>query len=126
MRQRIDGTPCTPMLALDFRHSRARDFDDVIARARSVFGHSFERLDVEGRTRYRCALWAGRGTLAGRASAVSHDLQWLHRRLSRLRGTRLWLNGWCFDDTATMGPAIQVHLVRAWLGWAARQTHTAT
>lgn len=125
VRCRLDGSLCNHMIALDFRHSRARDFAGLLTRARAMSGPAFERLMVEGRTHYRFSLQAGRGTLAGRAAAAAHDLQWLHRRLSRLRGTRLWLNGWCFSSEGTVRPAVQTHLVAAWLGWAARQTNTS-
>jgi len=126
VRCRLDGSPCNHMIALDFRHSRARDFPSLLTRARATSGPALERLLVEGRTHYRFSLRAGRGTLAGRVAAAAHDLQWLHRRLSRLRGTRLWLNGWCFTSEGPVRPAVQTHLVAAWLGWAARQTHTST
>jgi hypothetical protein len=125
VRCRRDGSPCNHMVALDFRHSRARDFSGLLARARMMCGPAFERLLVEGRTHYRFSLRAGRGTLAGRVAAAAHDLQWLHRRLSRLRGTRLWLNGWCFTAEGAIRPAVQTHLVTAWLGWAAQQTNTS-
>jgi hypothetical protein len=125
-RCRLDGSPCNHMIAIDFRHSRARDFASLLTRARAMSGPAFEQLLVEGRTHYRFSLRAGRGTLAGRVAAAAHDLQWLHRRLSRLRGTRLWLNGWCFTAEGAVRPAVQTHLVAGWLGWAARQTHTST
>lgn len=123
-RTRLDGEPCSPMLALDFRRSRSRAFEEVLLRAQAVFGDAFEVLRVADQTYYRVGLQAGRGTLAGRAAAVAHDLQWLHGRLGKLKGTRLWLNGWPFPSEGPISGAVQVHLVRAWLLWAATQTQT--
>ncbi len=37
---------------------------------------------------------------------------------------RLWLDGWCFPVDGPWRAPIQVHLVRAWLGWAAGRTET--
>jgi hypothetical protein len=123
-RRRRDGTDCPLFLALDFRRSRARAFDAALDRARAVFGDALEALDVDGRAHYRLLLARGPGTLAGRAAAAAHDVQWLHTRLGKLRGARLWLNGWCFPQDGPISPAIQVHLVRGWLSWAATQTET--
>ena len=125
VRRRIDGTPVVPMLAIDFRRSRSAGFDDALTRAQQVFGDSLEHLEVSGHVHYRFLLEAGRGTLAGRAAAIAHDVQWLHGRLGKLRGTRTWVNGWCFDERSAVKPSVQVHLVRAWLSWAARQVTTA-
>jgi hypothetical protein len=123
-RTRRDGTPARALLALDFRHSRARFFADALERARSLFGTAFEHLNVDGKVHYRFVLSEGRGTLAGRAAAAAHDIAWLHERLGRLRGTRLWLNGWCFPAQGPLRVPIQVHLVRGWLRWAASRTRT--
>jgi hypothetical protein len=123
-RRRRDGQPCAPLLAIDFRRSRARGFAEVLARARQAFGPELERLDVDGQACYRVTLREGRGTLAGRVAAVAQDVQWLHARLGRLKGTRLWLGGWCFPVDGPWRAPIQVHLVRAWLSWAAGRTET--
>ena len=125
VRARVDGRPVVPMLALDFRRSRSASFEDALGRARQVFGDALEQLEVDGHIHYRFALEAGRGTLAGRAAAVAQDVQWLHGRLGKLRSTRTWVNGWCFDEHSVVRPAVQVHFVRAWLSWAARQVATA-
>lgn len=125
VRQRVDGRPSTPMLALDFMQSKAAGFEETMARARHVFGTALEDLRVEGRIHHRFMLEAGRGTLAGRAAAVAHDVQWLHGRLGRQRTTRTWINGWCFTADGKVRPPVQIHLVRAWLTWAARQVTTA-
>ncbi len=125
VRQWPDGAHAPALLALDFRRSRSAAFSEVLARAAQVFGDGLEWLSVDGREVHRIVLDARRGTIAGRAAAAALDLQWLHARLAKLRGTRLWLNGWCFDENAAVRPTVQAHLVRAWLGWAARQTATA-
>lgn len=123
-RRRRDGEPCPALLALDFRRSRAKAFDDVLARAQQVFGDDLEHLDVDGQPCFRVSLRDGRGTLAGRVAAAAQDVQWLHGRLARLKGTRLWINGWCFPVDGPWRAPIQVHLVRAWLSWAAGRTET--
>jgi hypothetical protein len=91
-----------------------------------VFPQELEHLSVSGHDHWRVGIAEGRGTLAGRTSALAADLQWLHRRLSRLRGTRLWLNGWCLQEegASPVSAAVQAHLLQAWLAWAATQTHT--
>lgn len=123
-RIRLDGRVCTPMLALDFRQSRSRTFEDVLSRAQALFADSFESLKIGGHIHHRIGLEASRGTLAGRASALAHDLQWLHGRLAKLKGTRLWINGWAFPSEGPIRGSVQIHLLRAWLTWAATQTQT--
>lgn len=118
------GQASAALFALDFRRSRARSFAALLDRARLVFDDDFERLDVGGQLHYRLSLQKGPGTLAGRVSAKAQDIQWLHGRLGRLKGTRLWLNGWCFEVDGPWRAPVQVHLVRAWLSWAATQTET--
>jgi hypothetical protein len=123
-RRRHDGQPGPARLALDFRRSRAKGFAAALARAQQAFGPDFERLDVDGQPCFRVSLRDGRGTLAGRVASVAQDVQWLHQRLGRHKGTRLWLNGWCLPVDGPWRAPIQVHLVRAWLAWAAGQTET--
>lgn len=118
------GDACPSMLALDFRRSRARAFAELLQRAEQVFADDFEVLDVGGRLHYRVSVTDGPGTFAGRVAAKSQDIQWLHARLGKLRGTRLWLNGWCFEADGDWRAPVQVHLVRAWLSWAAGRTET--
>ncbi len=103
---------------------RAKAFEEALARAHQVFGPDLERLDVDGQPCFRVTVTEGRGTLAGRVAAIAQDVQWLHARLGRLRGTRLWLGGWCFPVDGPWRAPIQVHLVRAWLQWAASRTET--
>lgn len=123
-RVRLDGSAAPAMLAVDFRRSRARTFADILARAQAVFGEGFETFRIGTELRYRFGLQATRGTLAGQAAAASVDLGWLHARLAKLKGTRLWLNGWPFDPHGPFSGNIQVHLLRAWLSWASTQTTT--
>ncbi|MCH9688204.1 MAG: hypothetical protein K0V04_42630 [Deltaproteobacteria bacterium] len=123
-RARRDGSPCPHLLAIDFRRSRARTFSSLLTRARQVFGSDYERLDVGGEPRFRVGVHTGRGTMAGQVAAKAQDIQWLHGRLGKLKGTRLWINGWTFAVDGAWRAPIQVHLVRAWLGWAATQTQT--
>ncbi len=119
-----NGHQAPAMLAIEFRRSRSRGFEDLLQRAAAVFSDGFEVMRVGGKVHYRIAVFGGRGTLAGRAAAVSNDLTWLHSKLARLRGTGLWLNGWCFDADSPFKAPVQAHLVGAWLGWAATQTQT--
>ncbi|MCA9649931.1 MAG: hypothetical protein H6712_21050 [Myxococcales bacterium] len=125
-RRRWDGQPCPTLLALDFPRSRAKTFAAVLERARRVFGPDFERLDVGGQPCFRVSVQEGPGTFAGRVAARSQDIQWLHAKLGRLKGTRLWLNGWCLAVDGPWRAPIQAHLLRAWLNWAATQTQTRT
>ena len=122
-RRRRDDTECRAMLAMDFRRSRSRGFQEILDRARRVFPQ-LEQLQIGNRTQYRFRLEEGRGTLAGRVAAATVDVQWLHQRLAKLKGSRLWLNGWRFDAEGPVRPPAQVHLVRGWLSWAASQTQT--
>lgn len=123
-RARRDGQPCPHLLAIDFRRSRAKGFAELLERAAQVFGPELEALDVDGQPCFRVSVWEGPGTFAGRVAARAQDIQWLHGRLGRLRGTRLWLNGWCFPVDGPWRAPIQIHLVRAWLSWAAGRTET--
>ncbi len=126
VRTRSDGSEAPVMLGLDFRRSRSKGFDDLLERAQAVFGGGFEVFRVGGKLHYRISLFGGRGTLAGRAAAISNDLGWLHGKLARLKGTRLWLNGWCFEAGGPFKAPVQAHLVGGWLAWAATQTHTVS
>lgn len=120
----VDGVSTGPMVALDFRRSRSKSLAEAIDRARVVFGDAFEALRVGGTIHYRFGILSDRGTVAGRAAALAHDLQWLHTRLARLKGTRVWINGWHFDADGPIRAPVQTHLVRAWLTWAGTQTQT--
>jgi hypothetical protein len=123
-RVRADGSNAPPFLAIDFRRSRSKSFDALLHRAQLVFSDALEAFRVSGQLYFRFMIQSRRGTVAGRAAAVAHDLHYLHDRLGRLKGTRLWLNGWCFPVEGPFRPPVQVHLVRAWLAWAAQQTET--
>lgn len=124
VKARADGSEAPVMLSLDFRRSRSKGFEDLLERAQAVFADGFEALTVGNKLHYRIGLFGGRGTLAGRAAAISNDLTWLHGKLARLKGTRLWLNGWSFESSGAFKAPVQAHLVGGWLSWAATQTHT--
>lgn len=121
------------VLALDFRSSRTRSFPDLVRRAQAVADvaracAAFETLTVAERPgdrhHYRLSIWHGRAPAAAVSAALraAHlDLTWLHARLVRLRGTRLWLSGWSFADDHPIGPAAQAHLLQAWLRWAEQE-----
>lgn len=120
-------------LALDFRSSRTRSFPELVRRAQAIAAQArgcgeFEALSVHGvatgKHHYRLSLRTDRAPAAALAAAlraVHLDLTWLHARLVRLRGTRLWLSGWSFADDHPIGPAAQAHLLQAWLRWAEQE-----
>lgn len=118
-RRRPDTGAFARRLALDFRHGRARDFATIVERAHRAFGadHAeagrFERLSLDDHPCYRVTVTPGHWP-----PGLAVDVAWLQRRLGRLRGSRLWLNGWCFPQDGPMPPAAQAHLVDAWLAWA--------
>lgn len=121
----IAGRPCPELLALDVRESRARGFPQLLEHAEAAFPGHLERLEIDGRPWRRLTLWAGDaagGRRALRRLLAEHgdDLAFLHRRLARLRGARLWLSGWRFDADGPWTPAHQVHLVRAWIDHASQ------
>ncbi len=115
------------LLALDFRGSRASRFPELVRRAQALGqapGAAFEALDVDGKRRYRLAFWPDRApplTLAAALRSSHLDLVWLHARLGRLQGTRLWLSGWCFDGHGPHSPTTQSHLLQAWLHFAEQE-----
>lgn len=117
----IDGRPCPRMLALEFRASRSKRFPELLAHAEAGFGARLERLELGAQLHYRVSLFEDppeRARLRRDARAVELDLIHLHRDLARLKGTRLWLNGWCFEDGSALGPSRRGPLLRAWLDWA--------
>lgn len=128
-----DPVDAPRVLALDFRSSRTRAFPDLVHRAQAVAAVArafavFEALAVHdtpgGRHHYRLSFWTEHApplAVAAALRAVHLDLTWLHARLVRLRGTRLWLNGWSFADDHPIGPAAQAHLLQAWLRWAEQE-----
>jgi hypothetical protein len=124
------GAPVVRALALEFRPSRARGFPALLERARATFEDDLELLQLPGPPRgsanllYRARVREGGGTLAGRTAAIAADLTWMHARLARWRGTRVWLNGWPFASEGPWPAPVQAHLVRAWLTWASHQVHT--
>jgi hypothetical protein len=123
-RLRPDGTPCPAMLAIDFPASRTRDLPELVDRARRFAAHTETRFDSlrlrstkrsrVGRSCFR--LWLSESEALGRSlrTAAGH-LTYLHRRLVRLKGTRLWIDGWCFQQDDPLRPAVQAYLVQAWI-----------
>lgn len=110
------------MLALEFRSSPSRRFPGLLARASAAFGSELERLRIDGRLHYRFALLEPTvhehgSSLRERAIPIELDVEQLHRDLARLRGVRLWLNGWCFDDHSKIAPRARTPLLHAWFEW---------
>lgn len=123
----LPGPAAAPVfLALDFRGSRARPFPDLLRRAQLLAAEpsGAVRLDVlrvDGRSAYRLSFWPD--TLPPRPRAAlarpcGPDLALLHARLARLRGTRLWLSGFCLAADGPVSVAAQGHLLAAWLSWS--------
>jgi len=112
------------MLALEFRSSKSRRFPALVERATAAFGAGLERLRVGDALHYRFAVFerdpagSGEARLCTRVRPLALDIEGIHRDLLRLRGVRLWLNGWCFDDRSPLRPPVRVPLVRGWLDWA--------
>lgn len=113
-------------LALEFRPSRARPFPDLLRRAQRLAADPsgalrLDALRLGDRLRYRLSFWPAElepRPRAALARAAAPDLVLLHARLARLRGARLWLSGFHFDDDGPVSPAAQAHLLRAWLAWS--------
>jgi hypothetical protein len=119
-RPRADGSAFPRMLALEFRSSKARRFPALVERATAAFGAKLERLRVADTLVYRFAMFepAEAPTLSELVRPLALDIEGIHRDLLRLRGVRLWLNGWCFDDGSPLRPPVRVPLLRGWLDWA--------
>lgn len=120
VRRRLDGAEFPHMIALEFRSSSSRRFPRLLARASAAFGHELERIRVGSRLHYRVAVIVERPPsprLAARVASFELDLEALHRDLARIRGVRLWLNGWCFDDHSPIRPRARVPLLHAWFEW---------
>lgn len=113
----LDGHTAPELLALEFRHSRARAFPALVAHAVAAFPEQLDRLTLGRERWFRLTLRATPSRRALRLLLREHgdDLVYLHRHLGRLRHTRLWLNGWCFESSGPWTCAQQVHLVRAWI-----------
>jgi hypothetical protein len=120
VRRGPDGHEFPHMLALEFRSSPSRRFPGLLARASAAFGSELERLRIDARLHYRYTLIdeAMHGSrLRERAAPVELDVEQLHRDLARLRGVRLWLNGWSFDDHSKVAPRARAPLLHAWFEW---------
>lgn len=123
VRLRPDGQPFPHMLALEFRSSSSRRFPRLVARASAAFGEELERLRVADKLHYRVCLLGEPARLRERAPALELDIESLHRDLTRLRGVRLWLNGWTFDDHSGLGPRARAPLMRGWFEWVRDPSH---
>ncbi|HGG57056.1 MAG TPA: hypothetical protein ENK31_04610 [Nannocystis exedens] len=117
----IDGHKAPELLALEFRHSRARAFPALVAHAEAAFPEQLQRLTLGRERWFRLVLRATPNRRALRLLLREHgdDLVYLHRHLSRLRRTRLWINGWCFESSRWTC-AKQVYLVQAWIEHASQ------
>ncbi len=122
VRRTDEGHEFPHMLALEFRSSKSRRFPGLLAHASAAFGPRLERIRVDARLHYRFALIERRcedlAALREQAAPIELDVEHLHRELARLRGVRLWLNGWCFDDRSNIAPKLRTPLLRAWFQWA--------
>ncbi len=118
-RPRADGSVYPRMLALEFRSSKAGRFPALVERATAAFGARLERLRVADTLHYRFALFERPdASFPAAVRPLALDIEGIHRDLLRLRGVRLWLNGWCFDDRSALRPPVRVPLLRGWLDWA--------
>ncbi len=127
VRERVDGQPGARMLAIEFRSSSSRRFPSVLERAQRAFADELERLRIDDVIHYRVAIFEHRPThpsLGRRVRGKAIDLEALHRDLLRVRGVRVWLNGWRLDDASPLRPPVRVHLLRAWLDWATQASST--
>lgn len=113
--------PYPRMCALEFRSSSSRRFPALVARASAAFGAGLERIRVADKLHYRFALFEdhpAKPSLRQRAAPLELDLLALHRDLGRLKGTRVWLNGWLFDDDSPLRQPARAALLHAWFEWA--------
>lgn len=113
-----EGAP--RMVALEFRNSRSKRFPGLVERAHASFGGRLERLRLGDVLHYRVAVFDS-GRLSSEVADLELDLERIHQELLRIRGVRLWLNGWCFDDHSPLRPAARVPVLRGWLDWAVRR-----
>lgn len=130
-RTRVDGQAGERMVAIEFRRSEARRFATVLERTEAAFGPELEHLrghtsaTRHGGPIYRVALFERRPvrpSLRRRVREHALELEHLHRSLLRLRGVRVWFNGWSFDDHSSLRPPARVPLLRAWLDWASSES----
>jgi hypothetical protein len=104
------------VLALEFRRSRAGDFQSVLEQCMKLFGPELERLELEGKLVYRVVI--DPLAAARHGARLQTELAWIQPRLSKRAGTRLWINGWAFDASGPLPKSTHSHLVQAWLRWA--------
>ena len=118
-RTRVDGRRAERMLSIEFRQSEARRFGALLERAELAFAAQLEHLQADVPV-YRVALFED-PSLRRRARELALELEALHRSLLRLRGVRVWINGWRVDDASPLRPPSRVALLRAWLDWASAE-----
>jgi hypothetical protein len=126
-RTRSDGRSSERMLGIEFRRSDARRFAALLERAELAFGSELEHLCTPAGSLFRIAIFerpSSRPSLRQRAREHAVELEHLHRSLLRLRGSRVWINGWSFDDRSNLRPPARVPLLRAWLDWASADEPT--
>ncbi len=98
------------MLAIDFRASRGRAFPALLDRTLARFGPRLERLEVGRHRCYRFVILPGEV----RVPELEAEVAWLHERLARQAGTRLWLNGWVLQRGQPFSSRTLGLLVHAW------------
>ena len=104
------------LLAIDFRASRARAFPSLLDRALARFGPRLERLELGRHRCYRFVVLPGEA----RVPELEAEVSWLHERLARQAGTRLWLNGWVLRRGEPFSIRTLGLLVHAWFDGARR------
>jgi hypothetical protein len=127
-RSRVDGHAGERMLAIEFRRSEAKRFAALLERTEAAFPNALEHLHGPQGPIHRVSLFERRPlrpSLRRRAREHAHELEHLHRSLLRLRGVRVWINGWSFDDRSSLRPPARVALLRAWLDWASAEPDEA-
>lgn len=113
-------------LAIDFPASRARHFPATLARAHESLGAGATPLDAPLRTRlealevgrkrhYRaCVDLSPQTTLSDQKGDVAVEFEQLRGNLARLKGVRLWINGWQVGARVPVPDRARALLVAAW------------
>ena len=116
------GGHAPSMLAFEFRRSRAADFEQVLAVIADHLSGQLEHLHVDHKARFRFRidpLFAARG-----AAGLQSQLEWIQPRLSKRAGTRMWINGWAFDQDGPVSVHSHGPMMSAWLDWARGSAQT--
>ena len=99
-------------LALEFPRSRARRFPELLARTQAMANRGeaeLVALDVSGRRRYRLLI------VPTQATATAGEARWVHAACDRLKGVRVWFNGWPVDTDGPWSLRTRQLLLDAWL-----------